>query len=338
MKPNVFIFYPDCPEDFFSRSLAYIVNLFPAIGQKLVQKIAVLAGKAPDSFGVFERCEFVGQEFPAGHTASRPDLKILCSDSTIYFENKLESPLSFDQMQRHASFTCRDPKCSLIFVSNIYHENARLRALPGYLHPQGVDHYLWVDFQSVFDNNYKKNSLAGQILTDFDAAMKANGMIGRTIRGASGSLYTYNSDASHLALKQLWDVLKELGFKLSRKSVQEATLRVYPLKHGQYPLLNPGFWPTAAWLDETWDKECLSFAVLSKGDGAALDRHLGTFRSMKECAFLADPFEATNGYYYHGYFILPLAFVGKAASREIDFIALKQPLARMLDFLKGCKS
>jgi hypothetical protein len=241
-------------------------------------------------------------------------------------------------MQRHASFICRDPKCRLIFVSNILHENARLRLLPGYLHPEGADHYLWLDFQSVFANHSRKNSLAGQILADFNAALKASGMIGRTIKGASGSLYTYNSDASHLALEQLWHLLKELGFKLSRKSVQETTIRAYPLKHKQYPLLNPRFCPTAAWLDEAWDKECLDFTVLSKGDGAVLDRQLGTFRSTRECAFIADPFEATDGYYYHGDFIFPLAFTGKAASSEIDFLALKQPLARMLDFLKGCKS
>ena len=338
MKPNMFIFYPYCPEDFFSSSLAYIVNLFPAIGQRLVQRIAVLAGKAPDYFGVFGRCEFVGQEFPDRHTASRPDLKILCSDGTIYFENKLESPLSLDQMQRHASFTCRDPKCSLIFFSNIHHENSRLRSLPGYLHPEGADHYLWVDFLPVFDNNYRRNSLGGKLLADFDAALKANGMIGRTIKGASGSLYTYNSDASHLALRQLWDLLKELGFRLSRKSARETTIRAYPSRHKQYPLLNPRFMPTAAWLDEAWDRECLDFTVLSKGDGTVLDRQLRTFRSMKECAFIANPFETINGYYYHGHFIFPLEFAGKAASREIDFIALKQPLARMLDFLKGCKS
>jgi len=291
MKRNIFIFYPYCPEDFFSRSLAYIANLFPAIGQRLVQRIAVLAGKEPDYFGVFGRCEFVGQEFPDSHTASRPDLKILCSDRTIYFENKLESPLSLDQMQRHASFTCRDPKCSLIFVSNIHHENSRLRSLPGYLHPERVDHYLWVDFLPVFVNNYRRNSLAGKILADFDAALKANGMIGRTIKGASGSLYTHDSDASHLALRQLWDLLEELDFKLSRKSDRETTIRAYPSKHKQYPLLNPRFRPTGAWLDEAWDRECLDFTVLSKGDGAILDRQLGKFRSTQESAFIADPFE-----------------------------------------------
>jgi hypothetical protein len=189
MKPNMFLFYPYPREDFFSSSLAYVVNLFPAIGQRLIQRIAVLAGKSPDHFGEFQRCEFVGQEFPDGHTASRPDLKIVCSDGTVYFENKLESPLSFDQMRRHASFTCRDPKCSLIFVSNIHHETPRLRSLPGYLHPERADHYLWVDLLPAFVNDYKRHSVAGQILADFDAALKANGMIGRIIKGASGSLY-----------------------------------------------------------------------------------------------------------------------------------------------------
>lgn len=96
--------------------------------------------------------------------------------------------------------------------------------------------------------------------------------------------------------------------------------------------------PTVAWLDDAWDRECLVFTVLSKGDSAILDRQLSKFRPTKESAFSADPFKATNGYYYHGHFIFPLEFAGKAASREIDFIVLKQPLARMLDFLKGCKS
>ena len=210
--------------------------------------------------------------------------------------------------------------------------------MPGYLHPEGADHYLWVDFLPVFDNNYRRNRLGGKLLADFDAALKANGIIGRTIKGASGSLYTYNSDASHLALRQLWDLLKELGFRLSRKSAREATIRAYPARHKQYPLLNPRFMPTAAWLDEAWDRECLDFTVVSKGDGTILDRQLRTFRSTKECAFIANPFETINGYYYHGHFIFPLEFAGKAASREFDFIALKQPLARMLDFLKGCKS
>ena len=63
MKPHMFIFSPCTAEDFFSMSLAYIINLFPDIGQKLVRKVAVLAGKAPGYFGEFQQCEFVGWEF-----------------------------------------------------------------------------------------------------------------------------------------------------------------------------------------------------------------------------------------------------------------------------------
>jgi hypothetical protein len=337
MIPNMFIFCADCREDFFSRSLAYLLNLFPSVGQKLVQRIAALAGKRPDSFGLFERCEFVGQEFPVGHRSSKPDLKIVCDGGTIYFENKVDSPLSFDQMQRHAGFVCSQRDCHLIFVSNIQHHNPGLRSLRRYLHPEGADHYQWSHFLPVFINNHNRNKFAAKLMKDFNAALKANGMVGRTIKGASGSLYTDNSEALHVALRQLWDALNELGFKLSRKPDHERTIRAYPLKHKQYPLLNPRFSPTAAWLDDAWDKECLDFTVLSKGDGAILDRQLRAFCSTKDCAYIAQPFEPRNGYYnYHGHFLFPVAFKGKAPN-EIDFLALRQPLTRMLDFLKHCK-
>jgi hypothetical protein len=204
--------------------------------------------------------------------------------------------------------------------------------LPGYLHPENADHYLWLDFLPVFVGDYRRNSLAGKILFDFNAAMKINKMIGRTIKGASGSLYTYNSEASHLALNQLWDLLKEIGFKVSKKSAQETTIRAYPIKHKQYPLLNPRFEPTAAWLDADWDRECLDFTVLSKGENAIIDRQLGKFRSTKDCAFIARPFQTIDGYYYHGHFLLTTAFIGNPS--EIDFIGLKHLLTKMLNFLK----
>ena len=267
MNPNLFIHCNYQSEDFFSSSLAYIVDLFPAIGQRLVRRIAVLAGRPPEFFGAFERCEFVGQEFPVGHTCSRPDLIIVCSRSSIYFENKLESPLSLDQMQRHAKLTAENPNYFLIFVSNIHHENPALRLLSGYVHPEQTDHFLWVDFLPAFESAHRSNSLSARILANFEAAMKANGMIGRSIKGAVGSLFTHNSPASHLALNQLWTFLAGLGFKLARKAAQETTIRVYAKKQRQYPLLNPRFLPTAAWLDETWDKECIDFTVISKVTG-----------------------------------------------------------------------
>jgi len=110
----------DCPEDFFSRSLAYIVNLFPDIGQKVVSQIAVLAGERSDFFGAFRECEFVAQEFQDDHKDSKPDLKILCSDAVIYCENKLDAPLNLQQVEKHAKL--RGYK---VFISNIHHKNPR---------------------------------------------------------------------------------------------------------------------------------------------------------------------------------------------------------------------
>src|SRR5437773_696094 len=106
MKPNVFLFgAADCREDFFSKSLAYIANRVPGVGSKIVRRIAVLAGKQPNHFGSFDHCEFVAYERPDGHASSRPDLEIVCGKGTIYFENKLDSPLSLSQMRRHARLT-----------------------------------------------------------------------------------------------------------------------------------------------------------------------------------------------------------------------------------------
>ena len=45
------------------------------------------------------------------------------------------------------------------------------------------------------------------------------------------SVYTINSAAVHVAMKQLWDVLNDTGFKLATKSPHEATIRAYPIRY-----------------------------------------------------------------------------------------------------------
>jgi hypothetical protein len=339
MKPNIFEYHrAETAEDFFSRSLAYIATTFPSIGQNLVRRIAVLAGKPPTFFGSFESCTFVGQVFPEAHDASKPDLKITCTNGIIYFENKLDTPISFYQMQRHAPLTRRNPKCNLIFVSNIQHQNAALRSLSGYLHPRDTDHYLWVDLMPAFESDFKKKSLAANILADFKTALKANGMIGRTIKDAKGSLYTKHSEASDLVLRQLGDVLKELGYKVVKKLPHESTLRVYPSTYCQYPLLNPRFRAPEADLDEAWDKECLELCVWSKGKSSGLRRYLDyleKFRSTKDCAFLGlrEPW-FSGTLHLCGWFLMPLRFVGRPPNVEIDFPGLTESLQRTLTFLR----
>lgn len=335
MTPNIFIDQGRSGEDFFSHGLAYILNLFPRMGQAFVDRIAVLAGKKPGYFGAFDKCEFVGHTFPQGHTASKPDLKFVCSARTIYFENKLESPLSVAQMQRHAELIGYDSKSHLLFVSNINHVSPDLRSIARYIHPRGKDHYLWVDLLPALASHDRKASLAARIIADFRGALKRYGMVGRTIKGAKGSLYTPGSEASHLALSQLAEELRGLGFTVSRKQGRERTLRVYPSRHGEYPLLNPWFSATAAWLDPKLDFECLIFAVITRTNAPDLILRskapdLAHFASRRDGVFVSDPFEHPSGYTCHGHFVLPVTFSSERGTSTIDFPSLANPLKRIL--------
>lgn len=332
MTPNIFIEHTHCAEDFFSHALAYILNLFPRIGQAFADRIAVLGGKNPGYFGEFRACEFVGHEFSQGHSASKPDLRLVCDARTIYFENKLESPLSVVQMQRHAGLIRHNSKNHLLFVSNISHRSPGLRSISHYIHPTGRDHFLWVDLLPALESPGRKASLAARIIADFRGALKHHGMVGRSIKGAKGSLYTPGSEASHLALTQLSEVLRGIGFNVVSKPVHERTLRVYPSRHGEYPLLNPRFFATATWLDRKLDFECLVFEVMSP-HGTRLDRRLAQFSSRRDCVYVSDPFEHANGYTYHGRFVLPVTFLSERGTSSIDFSSLASPLKRVRKLL-----
>jgi len=157
-------------------------------------------------------------------------------------------------------------------------------------------------------------------------------MVGRNIRGASGSLYTHNSEAARVALQGLWRLLKDVGFRVAKLPQHETTIRAYPVKYRQYPLLNPRFSATASWLDKAWDTECLDVAVISQGRHETLDQELRRFDATTDCVFLPDDFTTKQGLRYHGYFILPLRFTGAGATSDIDFTTLKRPLSRILQF------
>jgi hypothetical protein len=332
MGPNIFIPYAHSGEDCFSHSLAYILNILPPLGDSVLRRIATLAGKVPGYFGRFQTCEFVAHELPYTHAASKPDLKLVCSKSTVYFENKLNAPLSVAQMRRHGELVGRTPKSYLVFVSNINHRSPVLHTIRGYVHPTGRDHYLWVDLLPAFAGAYRKSSLAARLLDDFRTALKLQGMIGRRIKGAAGSLYTIGSEACHLALRQLWDQLQTMGFTLDRKRPHESTLRVYASREREYPLLNPRFEPTATGLKHDLDFECLVFTALSRSNGSLISRHLARFPSQRDCVFVPDRFQKSD-YNYHGHLVLPVEFIPQGATSSIDFCTLEKPLTRILAFL-----
>jgi hypothetical protein len=169
-------------------------------------------------------------------------------------------------------------------------------------------------------------------------------MIDRRIKNAEGNLYDHDSRAGHWALEKLEGFLRGIGFVVVKKTARERTLRVYPTKIGQYPLLNPSFrstayvyrfWPAVVYSDYGYDTECLSFTVYSRGDRRALHAYLKTFAKTRGCAFYPhkkfNPAGKPKDLLSHGYFILPLRFKAK----EIDFKALDEPLRALLPFLEG---
>lgn len=135
-----------------------------------------------------------------------------------------------------------------------------------------------------------------------------------------------------MALQGLWRLLKDVGFRVAKLPQHETTIRAYPVKYRQYPLLNPRFSATASWLDKAWDTECLDVAVISQGRHETLDQELRRFDATTDCVFLPDDFTTKQGLRYHGYFILPLRFTGAGATSDIDFTTLKRPLSRILQF------
>jgi len=332
MRPNIFTARSQCAEDLFSHGLAYVLSLLPHLGDRIASRIAVLSGRRPDYFGRFESCEFVAHEYQQGHRLSRPDLCLICHLRTIYFENKLDSPIRISQMKSHARLIRHRPNDYLVFVSNIQHSCPALCQLPRYVHPRDRDHFLWFDLLPAIDSMYRKGSHAARILADFGESLKLNGMVGRSIQGATGSLYTRGSEACALALDQLSHELRQVGFHVERRP-QEATLRVYSIR-GKYPLLNLRFTATATWLDPRLDFDALIFWVLSQPGDRHLGKRLARFVNRRDSKFFAYSFPDPPLKLY-GYFVLPVVFTPGRGGWRIDFPSLTRPFKRILHSLSS---
>jgi hypothetical protein len=153
-----------------------------------------------------------------------------------------------------------------------------------------------------------------------------------TRRSARDGLCDEGSEANDVALEELAEVLKNIGFSVRKKSRREYTLRVYPRK-GQYPLLNPRFKPTAADVNPQCREECLEIAVWSKGEDASLDALLASFQCAA-CVFVPGS-EERPPYRYHGTFAIPVHFIGEAGKEQIAFAELSRPLVQIYEHLQG---
>src|SRR2546425_4807002 len=117
----------------------------------------------------------------------------------------------------------------------------------------------------------------------------------RLLEGATDDLYEPGSEACHLALRQLWDVFDHLAFKVVKKGANETTLRVYPSRIHQYPLLNPRFEAHAEEWDTDFEGDCLVITALAKEADPILNDHLKTFHYDEGMFIVGGEFR--DGYY-----------------------------------------
>lgn len=257
MKPNIFVYKNLKNEDHFTNSLGYLLNLFPReLGDRFVSKLATIAGKSADYLGNFVEAEFTGHYLQYEDSTSKPDLIIKTDRFKLFFEIKLSAPLSESQLERHLSDVKKE-KGKLILISNNKAKiSEKVIAQKDYLKPLTHGHFFWTDLEPVFNFKFRKNSLQDSLLTDFQRSLRANDIKARHIVGADDNLYTGGSKAQALALSKLSEILKDIGFKVWRLP-QEHTLRVYPVRMKQNPLINPRFFSSWERFSPELQSECL---------------------------------------------------------------------------------
>ena len=143
----------------------------------------------------------------------------------------------------------------------------------------------------------------------------------------AGSLYDGFSPKGQHALAQLRAAFKLAGFYAEKERRTERTLRVYPERRAKYPLLNPSLATSTHATRVTIKSPSVLCPVYSDGDGAISQLLLAT-PVIEHCRF-APRIRRAGKYHLHGYFILPLSFVGSPRKGILDFAPLHPALSRL---------
>ena len=150
----------------------------------------------------------------------------------------------------------------------------------------------------------------------------------RRLQGVEGRLYDRQSVAWSWALGHLRDVLLNVGFVVEKRREREKTLRVYPIRRGEYPLLNPVFYShehARSVKASDSPEEVLAIAVLSRGNRPDIDRQLSQI-GADHGARLSAVGEQRGRYWRHGFIWVPLRFSGPTSASKIEFAAMAEPL------------
>jgi hypothetical protein len=142
-------------------------------------------------------------------------------------------------------------------------------------------------------------------------------------RSDSGSIYDGRSPAGQRALGRLRSVLLESGFIVDKERPAEATLRVYPVRRGRYPLLNPCFVPAGRDAGVLVATPAVVCEVISDHDASIADV-LRRLPIAGEWTFHSAPRRPGRGrYQLHGRFVVPVPFLGDRRNQDIDFEYLR---------------
>lgn len=128
------------------------------------------------------------------------------------------------------------------------------------------------------------------------------------------AIFERGTEANGSALEELAELLRGIGFKVEKKHANESTLRVYPEKFHQYPLLNPFF-----------DGGQLGIQILSKEGDTSLDSTLEPLGRIRGSTFTPGNYRQ-DGYRYHGFMWFTL-------NRKAGLAALLSPLTQLYDLL-----
>lgn len=333
MKPNIFVYKNLKNEDYFTSTLSYILNLFPKVlGDRFISKLATSAGKSANYFGKFEKAEFTAHDLQNENSTSKPDLVIHTDKTKIFFEIKLTAPLSSLQLERHLN-DVKKAKGTLVLVSNAKTKVSKeVLEEKNYLKPLNNDHFLWTDFEPIFDYKFKKNSRDDLLLNDFRQNLRLNEIKKRQILDADDSLYVGGSKSQTLALNELGGILEDIGFKVWRLP-QDHTIRVYPKKMKQRPLINPRFYSTGEWLSSELIEECLIICcyanVKDKSQVELLQKLISLDVSFPKIRMYGGKIEKD----YRCYIYLPLQFLSAGDSFDLDWKFLRKVWQKIYDIL-----
>ena len=140
-----------------------------------------------------------------------------------------------------------------------------------------------------------------------------------------GSVYDGFSPRGQRALAQLRAAFKQAGFYAEKERRTERTLRVYPERRWKYPLLNPGLLGSRRVAPVPLRAPAVLCPVFSDGD-AVITQLLASMRPIDNCRFVTRV-GRSGQYHRHGYFLLPLFFVGSPRKEIIDFVPLHSALS-----------